>query len=320
MDVHSSHIARLADVAGVEKSIWLRDIEQRDSERIPISRLYDLLDFVAEDRSSSVIGVELAHEAQGSIFVPVEDICRRLETVRDGMQCWVNHHSVVAGSQSLAFECFGPNAMMDISILGRWRKAHDHLIDLFLARQVSLLREASDGATPRLVQLCRENNGARKAHEDFFQCRTQFEAPSNRLIFDAELLEKPLGQAQTEDIQEMVRQLTEERDRITNQEIIRKIRRVLSTSPTPQSVSLQDVAEAFDVSARTLQRRMRRAGITLRRLRDDVQKELVREYIRNGDSFDTIADKLGYSELSAFYRAFKRWFGVTPADFRSAVL
>jgi AraC-like DNA-binding protein len=320
MDVHPDHLKRLTEVAGIATSDWVREPELRENKRIPLPRLYDMLEHVAEQRSSEALGVELAASADRPIFEPVEGVCQRLTTLGDAIECWVQNHPVVAGSQSLAFETFGETAMMDVSILGRWRKAHDYVIDLFMARQYALMRKAVAGVTPRLIQLSRNGEGANGFHRDYFGCPTEFSAQRNRIVFDSDVLTGTLSESVDEQTRRALDELEDERRDIASEDIVRKIRKVLAESATPQSMSLEDVADAFDVSARTLQRRMRATGETLRRIRDDVQKEKVRKFIRDGNSFDEIADDLGYSELSAFYRAFKRWFGVTPADFRESLI
>ncbi len=320
MNVHPDHLTRLTEVAGVDTSEWVRETELRQRKRIPLPRLYEFLEHLALERSTNTLGVDLAASVDEPIFEPVEGVCTGLSTLGDAIQCWVEHHPVVAGSQSIAFEQFGETALMDVSILGRWREAHDHIVDLFLARQFKLIRTAVSDVSPRLIQLTRGKNGLNGVHEDYFGCRTEFGAQRNRLIFDADLLEKQLAEQVDGKTRQALADLGEKRREITSEDIVSKIRKVLAESTTPQSMSLEDVADAFDVSARTLQRRMRSTGETLRRIRDDVQKEKVRAYIYEGKSFDQIADLLGYSELSAFYRAFKRWFGVTPAAFRESIL
>ncbi|MGM0556575.1 MAG: helix-turn-helix domain-containing protein [Myxococcota bacterium] len=319
MDVHPDHLKRLAEVAGLTTSDWMHEAELRANKRVPLTRLYDMLEHVGGQRSNASLGIDLAASANRPIFEPVEGICCKLPTLGDAMECWVENHPIVAGSQSLAFETFGDTAIMDVSILGRWRAAHDYVTDLFLARQYQLMQKAVGDIKPRVIQLSRNGDGTDGVHQDFFGCPTEFNAQRNRMVFDSKLLESTLSGSIDDETRDELEQLAEKRKDVTSPDIVRKIREVLTNSDTPQSMSLEDVADAFDVSARTLQRRMRSTGETLRRVRDDVQKEKVRDYIKSGKPFDEIADQLGYSELSAFYRAFKRWFGVTPADFRASI-
>ena len=79
-------------------------------------------------------------------------------------------------------------------------------------------------------------------------------------------------------------------------------------------LSLDDVASNFNVSARSLQRKLKDENITFQELADAVRKALALEYVKRGDHpIKEISHMLGYNELSAFSRAFKRWTGKTPS-------
>jgi AraC-like DNA-binding protein len=79
------------------------------------------------------------------------------------------------------------------------------------------------------------------------------------------------------------------------------------------------VAGRMAMSVSTLKRQLQREGSSFRSLRDDVIREVASRALAETDtSASNIALKLGYSELSAFHRAFRRLTGSTPSDFRRA--
>ena len=74
------------------------------------------------------------------------------------------------------------------------------------------------------------------------------------------------------------------------------------------------------MSVRTLNRTLAGEGTNYRRLLDQLRHELASRHLANPQiSIGEVAFLLGFSELSAFYRAFKRWSGRTPAEFRQGV-
>lgn len=82
-------------------------------------------------------------------------------------------------------------------------------------------------------------------------------------------------------------------------------------------VGLAEAAKYFHVSERTLQRRLAEAGTSLADLRDDVRRELAARLLDETElSATEIADRLGYSQPSAFTRSTMRWFGATPRTYR----
>ena len=77
------------------------------------------------------------------------------------------------------------------------------------------------------------------------------------------------------------------------------------------------VAHALYVSKRTLARRLRGEGNSYRGIRDQALSELSGRYLlESNQSIESIAASMGYHDSAAFRKAFKRWKGTTPSEFR----
>ena len=84
---------------------------------------------------------------------------------------------------------------------------------------------------------------------------------------------------------------------------------------------VETIADALGIPRWTLQRRLADYGVSFSDAVDLVRRELAERHIRQAYvSIVEIADILGYSELSAFSRAFRRWFGLSPQKYREALL
>ena len=82
-------------------------------------------------------------------------------------------------------------------------------------------------------------------------------------------------------------------------------------------VSEKSIARELNLTTRTLHRKLREQGIGFRSLLTNVRKEMVERYIRDSAYCITeISFLLGYTDTSAFSRAFKRWYGKSPSEFR----
>lgn len=82
-------------------------------------------------------------------------------------------------------------------------------------------------------------------------------------------------------------------------------------------VPLEEIAANFNVSPRSLQRKLKDERVTYQELADDVRKSLALHYLETGGYYaKEISYMLGYNELSAFSRAFKRWTGKAPARYQ----
>jgi AraC-like DNA-binding protein len=82
--------------------------------------------------------------------------------------------------------------------------------------------------------------------------------------------------------------------------------------------AIEPIADAVGMARWTLQRRLSQSGLAFSDLVDMVRRDLALRYVqRSCVPFAEIADMLGYSELSAFSRAFRRWFDQSPQAFRA---
>jgi AraC-like DNA-binding protein len=103
------------------------------------------------------------------------------------------------------------------------------------------------------------------------------------------------------------------------QRITDDVRRMILSVPSNRPIRLKDVARAMLTSPRTLERRLHKAGTSFRSIDLEVRMELAAQYLTLGSlSGQEIANVLGYSRPSAFFRAFKAWFGLTPGQFRAS--
>jgi AraC-like DNA-binding protein len=82
-------------------------------------------------------------------------------------------------------------------------------------------------------------------------------------------------------------------------------------------VSAEKVAQALHVSTRTLHRQLQGEGTTFKGLLEETRRKLAATYLRDEDiSVTEIAFMLGFSEPSAFTRAYRRWTGESPSAAR----
>ncbi len=82
-------------------------------------------------------------------------------------------------------------------------------------------------------------------------------------------------------------------------------------------VSLEDISANFNLSSRTIQRKLKEEGVSFQGIADEVRKILAINYLKNDAvPVKEISYILGYNELSAFTRSFKRWTGMTPVRYQ----
>lgn len=103
----------------------------------------------------------------------------------------------------------------------------------------------------------------------------------------------------------------------TEAAFLETVRKIIFESLKEGSPQLGRVADALGFGPRTLERRLSRAGFNFTKLVDDTRQRLAIELLTDPrNKLTDIALRLGYSEVSAFNRAFKRWTNSTPLNFR----
>src|SRR5947209_14411577 len=80
--------------------------------------------------------------------------------------------------------------------------------------------------------------------------------------------------------------------------------------------TLPDVAEELDVHPRTLRRRLAEEGTSYRALLNEARSAVAVDLLRNvGLTVEEVSTRLGYTEVSTFSHAFRRWYGVAPSEY-----
>jgi len=99
--------------------------------------------------------------------------------------------------------------------------------------------------------------------------------------------------------------------------LICELRKALASRIARGETEIEGVARSMATSARSLQRRLARAGTTYQELLEATRREAAERYLADRAlSVGEVAYLLGYSEPAAFHRAFKRWNRTTPQEYR----
>lgn len=95
-----------------------------------------------------------------------------------------------------------------------------------------------------------------------------------------------------------------------------EIQKIVRRQIAREVPSMESVAKALHVSPRTLQRRLTDAGTIFSDLLSDLRRDMAENYLKLGMPTEEVAERLGYADTRTFNRAFRRWVGMTAAQFR----
>jgi AraC-like DNA-binding protein len=164
----------------------------------------------------------------------------------------------------------------------------------------------------------------RPAHADayarVFDGEMRFGQPHVQVIFDGSLLRAPLPSANKAMANWAERECAAQLSTIAGQDGLLAQARALLTKVPGQYPSQDDLARALQTSTRSMRRSFKRMGTSYTELLEEALHAHAVEYLATRRmSCESIALALGFSDARSFRRAFKRWTGKTPTDYRGEI-
>lgn len=156
--------------------------------------------------------------------------------------------------------------------------------------------------------------------DSIFPCQHFFSQPHNCISFNKDFLILPL-ERKLEDVKSFISTLPDLLTRrFIDSNLTGQIKRMLKNKDNIASLPLKTIAEELNKSPQTLRRRLKQEGITFAEIKENVRRDIAIYHLTHHDSpIKNIAYRVGFSEPSAFIRAFKNWTGSTPGEFRESI-
>ena len=154
-------------------------------------------------------------------------------------------------------------------------------------------------------------------YESFFGCPVRFGQDENTFTIPLKVIFTPILFANPELLEyfeNYAQEVLAEMDR--RSEYASTVTKILLSQLDDEDLSIKKVAKEMSVSVRTLQNRLKAEGVLFSDLLQEVREKLAKKYLRENYSVEDITYLLGFSEPSVFRKAFKKWSGVTPGQYR----
>ncbi|HZP87282.1 MAG TPA: AraC family transcriptional regulator ligand-binding domain-containing protein [Burkholderiales bacterium] len=199
---------------------------------------------------------------------------------------------------------YGPREQIVYAFLGHWIAWGRQLTRVSFAVEVARFRWSS----PR----------ARKPVEQFFGGRVEFGAKEDALLIDSGVLSLPLPERTPEAVEQfeayaaaLIRRMT------SNSTVVERVREAIGEALLTGSAKEAVVAQRLAMTVRTMHRHLAQTGTSFRKMRDELLRQRAEALLREHRvPIGEVSYLLGYAEPSNFHRAFRRWTGLTPAQWR----
>lgn len=318
---------RSLKVADPESLLRAADIDPQQltkpENRIPLEQQQKLWQLAAQHSATTTFGLHFARCIQPTSFGVLGYMAMNCHTIEECFDAVVKYQFLAGQGGEFTLDrevdrvclCYNPvnpehpaTAQRVVAMLaanvsfGRWLVGED-----FRVARVEFCQQSPSGLTER------------EEYDEFFNCPVVFGSPRNRLVYHAAVLQLVVPNAS----EELLQLLQERANRLLEavsqgSGIAARITSLLATQLNNRVPDKARIAAQIGMSERTLQRRLREEGTSFQEILDNTRHYLARELLRNtGLTLNEVALQLGFAEPSAFFRAFKKWEGCTPGQYRA---
>lgn len=299
---------------------------QRD-QRIAASAYLELLGLGVQLSGDDCLGLHLGEAVRPGYYGVLGYLIMSCATLADALHRQARYAALVGnlGQVDLADE--PPRAGVEPQVAHSWQpllaQQQRQLSEETLAAWVTFGHWISgQDIPPTEVRFQHAAPADVSEHQRIFRCPVLFGQADNALVFPKRLLALPLGQADAQ-----VRLMLDAyADRLLGEirqghSVLDRARLELARQLPEAGADLPQIAARLALSPRTLQRRLREAGLSFNQLLDETRQQLVLHYLRDPAlELAEIAFLVGFSEPGSLARAFRRWTGQSPGEYRRNLL
>lgn len=272
--------------------------------------------------NDELFGLRLAQLQEPDVYGCVTALCRASSTVQEAIDCLIKFIPVThspAAMQELVVE--NNTAMMRWGVrtdLGNNKQANYQaaLLNLKLLRQLG-----GKDFRPNYINLAVDTR-----HKDIDEleqhmgCRFNSRTNENVIAFPAEVLNQRITTANRLLFKLLGGYLSQVKESARNT-LVDRVNDYIRCSLPEGNCTIERCADKMDVSVRTLQSKLSESDLSFSDILEDQRVALAQQYLKQPRyTLDDVAAYLGYSEQSSFGRAFKRWTGLTPKQYRKQTL
>jgi AraC-like DNA-binding protein len=339
IDLVRSIKSRLAisglDADSLFNQAGLQESECLDDDAITLAdKLSHLWDLATQLTGDPLLGLHIALPQPLEHSGLMGHIMRASADVRTAIENLVRYTPLVSPSVNSTIEYLPSRIRVTLQLPGGQRKVPQQHYDFVWCMVLRTLQCAAGRDTVRPVLVSFSFPAPvlphqQAAYAEAFGCEVRFDAPSNSMEFDEKDLTTTIPSANPHAADWALRMLSDLAQSQRNW-TLRMLARIEQTqhSATTFSARVQrlleemlpdgeplreEVARRLMTSERTLQRRLFEEGTNFTRLVDDTRRVLAQRHLGSGQlSLKRLSFQLGFSDPSAFCRACKRWFGLSP--------
>ena len=318
-------LAEAVEYAGGSRAAFLTaagvDAKQLDSAdtRLKRQELYRLFELAMKAANDPALGLHWCERLPESVFNPITQLIRHAPTLRHGLDMMTRFHGLLSEPPSYDLtEHSGKVTLQCLDVSNETLPVQRFLGEMLVVGFIRLLRAFSPKARIDWIGFSYPAPQYTDEYTRVVRQTCQFEQSFSGVIFDAKLLDLP-SPYKDEELHTALRRIAEQRilQVERNLPISWRVREYLVDQGGKPQIDMPDVAGALGMSTRSLRRRLNHEGVSFHNLAHEASACVAKQLLRNKHwSIQEAAYEMGFAHSTTFHRAFKRWTGTTPKEYR----
>ena len=314
---------RFGDILGplVEEVGISRDVLTDPNVLVPLDKHCRLLELAARNQNDDFVGLKIGYKVHPRDMGPLGYTILNSPTVHAALQSFVRYLRVYARGCEFDLNIEGESAIFSYTYtftepcaIERRQEAEctlamvKQVVEVVTSKKLELEAVSFEHPRPDDISM----------HKRVFEAPLYFSQEVNSLKFKASILQRETAHAERRLFEVLEKHLAEViHTQVDEGDLVAKVGNAIAQSLSSGLPSIDSVAATLFMTKRTLQRRLSDEGVLYNEFADEIRCKLAIQYVKNTKMpLTEVAFLLGYSHISAFSRAFRRWQGQSPIEFR----
>jgi len=295
------------------------DLESPDST-LPLHIYQQLWALALSHTNDTQLGLRLALKPYNNEMSLVSHVFFNSENLREGLKQYIRYFALINNSLRVELSTTEDQAILRFiceQADNYCSQDMEHTLALSVMRIKQHLNPKASIALDE-VHFQHQNSDSSLYHK-VFQCPVIFNQPHSSLIFKKKYLDYVFPQKSTHLFNFLINHLEKLLSKLKKEAgLTQQVSRLIDKSLANGAIDAGNIAQSVHMSRHTLYRRLKAEGVSYHELLDEIRKNKAFELLKaKQHTLSEIAFLLGFSELSAFSRAFKKWTGQSPAKYKA---
>ena len=315
LEAHGLESRKLFEKAGLNPA-KLRNPDARYPDR----RIMKLWNYTIEAIDDPCLGLDVASHFRPTTLHALGFAWLASQTLKDAFERLIRYSRIITDVEKLSFEETSENFRFKIHLPEGKHYFPYEDYDAAFAIVIHLCRQScGENFSPKHIVMQRPEPACVDKFYELFRCSIDFNADGYEIRFNKQDIVKQLPAANERLALMNDKVVMDYLVELDKDDIVLRVKQKMIDQLAAGNVTQKDIAETLHMSERSLQRKLADRKTSYKKVLDEVRSELARGYINDARlSLNEITYLLGFSEPANFTRAFKRWHGTSPSDYRKA--